>query len=544
MHWETELRRSRATFERLLDIADYFLSRRRTYQAAAAAAIAAHYASYSHPGAFASARLEHLLARLGCFADRPLVSGRATGTAGRRVLHVLTSAKDVGGDTRFVWRWIQRDSTRSHSVALTAQRDFPVPRELVDATNAAHGAIYALDKASSNALDRAKQLRDIALRFDFVALHVYPEDVIPGLAFGEGGRAATIAHIAQADHQFWSCGGVADLVVYLRESGARLGARRRHGPACTTSTLPIPMELPDRGPGRHEARERLGLPPGSVILLTIARSLKYQPIDGPGFAELLAPVLQAHPEALLIAIGPAQTAQWEAASRATGGRVQALGQRSDTDLYYQAADIYVDSYPFTSNTSLLEAGARGLPLVTLLTSQPGDAEVLGAGAPGIDRTMIRAGNVEEWRAAIAGLIADPRQREQLGEETRAGIRGSHSGQGWLDHLEAMYADARGARVVQGPESNSVSRADEIDVQLHRFYTPGTTLGWIIGWHARDMPYLARVDLLRKVLAVDASFSFAMFLPNTLARALARWASGWRQWPVVGRLGSQGAAGGR
>jgi glycosyltransferase involved in cell wall biosynthesis len=536
MHWETELRRSRATFERLLDIADYFLSRRRTDQAIAAAAIAAHYASYSHPGAFTSARLEHLLARLGSSADRPVVPGRATGTTGRRVLHVLTSAKDVGGDTRFVWRWIQRDSTRAHSVALTAQRDFPVPRELVDATNAAHGAIYALDKASSNALDRAKQLRDIALRFDFVALHVYPEDVIPGLAFGEGSRAATIAHIAQADHQFWSC--------FPGVSGARVGAWRRHGPACTTSTLPIPMELPDRGPGRHEARERLGLPAGSVILLTIARSLKYQPIDGPGFAELLVPVLQAHPEALLIAIGPAQTAEWEAASRATGGRVKALGQRSDTDLYYQAADIYVDSYPFTSNTSLLEAGAQGLPLVTLLTSQPGDAEVLGAGAPGIDRTMIRAGNVKEWRAAIAALVADPRHREKLGEETRAGIRGSHSGQGWLDHLEAMYADARGARVVQGPESNSVSRADEIDVQLHRFYTPGTTLGWIIGWHARDMPYIARVDLLRKVLAVDASFSFAMFLPNTVARALAKWASGWRQWPVIGRLGSQGAAGGR
>src|SRR5919109_4159821 len=119
---DPEIKQTFMMFQSLVKIAEEFLKKEKYLQAAVSAQIATLYASYNHHGAFVSAKLEEILRTIGNRTTEEVlpVNGRTRNDgAVKRVLHVLTAAKDVGGDSRFVWRWIQRDSERSHSVALT-----------------------------------------------------------------------------------------------------------------------------------------------------------------------------------------------------------------------------------------------------------------------------------------------------------------------------------------------------------------------------------------------------------------------------------------
>ena len=109
--------------------------------------------------------------------------------------------------------------------------------------------------------------------------------------------------------------------------------------------------------------------------------------------------------ALLLAIGPESSESWQRAAAASGGRIVALGERPDTATFYEAADIYVDSYPFSSITSMLEAGSYGLPVVTCCPYQ-GDSRVLGSGAPGLSDVMVRTSNPVQYRVALNRLIEE------------------------------------------------------------------------------------------------------------------------------------------
>ena len=184
--WALEVDRTFKTFQSLIAIGQCLLQKERPLQAAVTAQIAAHYASYNHPGQFYSLRLEELIRAISDYE-----SPHSRLSAGytfkhrdiKRVLHVLTAAKPVGGDSRYVWRWIRRDPHRQHFVALTQQMAHEVPRPLLDAVAMANGSVHVLDSERENVLKRAQKLRRIAESFDVVVLHVYPEDVVPLIAF-------------------------------------------------------------------------------------------------------------------------------------------------------------------------------------------------------------------------------------------------------------------------------------------------------------------------------------------------------------------------
>ena len=125
---------------------------------------------------------------------------------------------------------------------------------------------------------------------------------------------------------------------------------------------------------RPTPRSQLGIPADAVVLLSVGTGFKYTPIDGPGFLETLLPVVRRHENVVLLVVGPKPSGEWARAAEATGGRVRALGRQLDTAVLYEAADIYLDSFPFTSPTAMLEAGSYGLPLVAYSPHRR-DAEV-------------------------------------------------------------------------------------------------------------------------------------------------------------------------
>jgi len=530
---------SYSNLQALTRIAGEFLEREMYLHAAAAAQIAARYGSYNHPGEFVSAQLEHVLrgiGRDGLRSREPRVEGRRPlRGAPPRVLHVLTAAKDIGGDSRFVWRWIERDSERRHSVALTEQLYFEVPEPLSAAVAARNGGVHVLDRGGANALQRAQALRDLATDVDIVFLHVYVEDIIPVIAFADRAALPPIVFVVQADHQFWIGVSVCDAFLHLRESGIALSERRRGIPRQRTALLSIPLEPPTRTLTRREAKKRLGLPEDAVLLLSIARAVKYTAIDGPSFPEAAERILARHPEALLMALGPQRAGSWEAVELRTGGRLRALGQRSDTAIFYQAADIYLDSFPFSSNTSLLEAGGYGIPLVSYFPYSS-DSDVLGPGSPGLDGTLIRATDLVEYEESVSRLIESGKARLALGRKTRHCIRQLHSGEAWQSQVDRVYrAVAQMALDGAAVSAGVPRRPGETDHLLMRLYAGQAPLGRVIGWYGRHLPYHIRVRLLRKMMCLDRTFSFSMFLPGWLNQRVASRLKGWRRLPGMGRL---------
>lgn len=311
---------------------------------------------------------------------------------------------------------------------------------LVRAVEASGGEVYALSKVGFTR--RATELRALGSRFDMIVLHTVYDGATPMMAFADVNASPPIVYINHADERHWSGVRISRAVANTRGSGLRLAALRRGVAADRNLVLPVPIDLPQRRLSRGEAKGKLGIVPDAVLLLSIARAVKYRPSDGSGFVEDHLSALRADVRLFLIVIGPGGESNEAVPASKLAERVRVLPETSDTALYYQAADIYVDSAPFVSNTSLLEAGSYGTPLVTRYPFPSTSCEVLAADMPGLDGQLLQVARTpDEYTALILRLAADEQARERLGAATRQSIERVHTGQGWLRSVEQLYHTA-------------------------------------------------------------------------------------------------------
>jgi hypothetical protein len=159
---------------------------------------------------------------------------------------VATSVEAVGGHTRMIRRWIERDAEAArHSIALIRQRK-AVPPDVSRAVLAAGGRIFRLGTRRAGLLDLARELRAVAAGVDLVVLHVAPQDVVPLLAFSGLAERPPIALLDHADHLFWTGVSIADAVIGLRRSGRDLATAARGVAPERSLALPIPVEAEAR----------------------------------------------------------------------------------------------------------------------------------------------------------------------------------------------------------------------------------------------------------------------------------------------------------
>ncbi|HEX5473147.1 MAG TPA: glycosyltransferase [Vicinamibacterales bacterium] len=514
-----EVRRAYARFDRLVSIAERLLASRAYPEAAACAQIAAREGFTAHPGIFASNRLEAVLERLGLDA---LPARTDPPRARRHTVHVLTYARRSGGDTRFVWRWIAADPERRHSVVVTKQENTPPPPALAEAVARAGGRLHFLQAPIADVLGQAAELRHLTEGADVVALHLFPDDIVPSIALVAPPPDQRVVFVHHSDHTFWVGRRVSHLFAQLRDTPSFPLERRRGISGADTTLLPIPLARPARPESsKTAAKLSLGQPHDAIVLLSVATSFKFDPIDPPHLLDLIVPVLREHPRAVYLAIGPHPSRAWAEAAAATGGRVVALGPRHDTAAFYAAADVYLDPYPFSSITSLLEAGSHGVPLLGYVPNRP-SAVLMSAGAPGLERSMLRAPTPEAYAAVLRELLESASNRTARGEWTRHAIVHDHCAGGWTAHLNRLYrrlatvpprcADTRAVDVMENGELDQ-----HIHVLVHRLWPQG--LGPMIDTYVGPLPYRARLRCLRRLCMVDRGFSWTLLLPPALERPL-------------------------
>ncbi|BAZ47949.1 group 1 glycosyl transferase [Nostoc sp. NIES-4103] len=434
-------------FRTLVAQAKQYTQRGKYDAAAVYAEIAAIHALFKHSGLFASAELEHILLTIGQKAIRSTLKPQEIPVLPdnpKNILHVSTNVSTYSGIPRLIRRWIQQDTQRSYSLALTNQAPNEVPKILKEAVLDSHGSIYVLNERTSSVVARAKKLREIAATADIVVLHAWEHDVIPTIAFADQEQSPPVIYVNHGDHWFWLGVSISDVVANLRESGMRFSHKRRGIETERNFLLPTVLEPSHRLLSRIEAKRKIGIAENSVLLLSIARASKYKTIGSISFADAHIPLLEKYEQAILIVIGPGNTEDWSAAIERTQGRIKVLGQTEDTAVYYQAADIYVDSFPFVSITSLLEAGSYGVPLVSRFPYS-NTCEIFGADMPGLTGNLIRVRDQQEYIKVLSHLVENQEFRLSVGEATKQQITDKHIGSNWLYSLDNLYLRAVSAK---------------------------------------------------------------------------------------------------
>ena len=122
--------------------------------------------------------------------------------------------------------------------------------------------------------------------------------------------------------------------------------------------------------------------------------------------------------------------RWAAVREATAGRVVTAGPQPDVRLYHDAADGYLEGFPFGSPTALLEVAQRGLPCVRAPRCVSPPFAFDGPALAGLDQPLDLA---DYARAAIA-LVDDPQERRRQGLALAASVRRHHAPLAWLDRL--------------------------------------------------------------------------------------------------------------
>jgi glycosyltransferase involved in cell wall biosynthesis len=495
-------------FRSLIAKARTFAHQGKYNTSAAYAEMAAMHAGFKHSGLFASPELEQVLLHIGqkAMSSRIPISQRTSPPQlPKHVLHVATGVSYLSGPPRFLGRWMQQEHKRIQSLFLTNQSIDNVPQTLRDLVASRHGKIYGVsDKSGKNYTVRAQHLRECAANVDVVVLHLNIFDIIPIIAFANKEQLPPIIFVNHGDHWFWPGVSISDVVVNLRESGMKLSQQRRGIEAQRNVLLPTILEPPRRALSQIEAKRQLGLPENSVVLLSIARAAKYRTVDGINFIEAHVRLLKQQDKAVLIVIGPGDAEDWSAAIQQSQGRVRVLGQTEDTAVFLEAADIYVDSFPIPSVTSLLEAGSYGIPLVTRFPYS-NDSEIIGSDAPGLTGNLIRVQNLAEYTIVLSRLINDVQFRVSLGEATQKKILETHLGRNWQHTLDQIYLHAANLP----PVTKSSASADQMclgepDVFLPRILSDAINLNFyeldeMMKGHADYLPFKERVRLWLKLL---------------------------------------------
>lgn len=356
--------------------------------------------------------------------------------AGRRVLHVLSEAAPIGGLTRLVERWIQHDTASASSLVLTRQGE--VSARLLSAVEASGGSVIAWPD-SIDAVDRAATLRSLGHEVDLVVCHLQSDDAIACAAFGRGYRGAPVAFANHGDHIFWMAPSRAQLIVSNREIAQDLSIRVRGYAASSNQVLPL--VVPDRHGGvpREQVRRSLGVAEDRPLAISVARAVKFQDTDlSPRFTDLVTAVLEAVPELVFCAVGPhASDDPWTDLYRRFGDRVIATGPVQDPQPHFDAADLYLDTFPFSSTTSLLEASASGVAVVSF-DGHRGWRRMLGiptfVGSP-----ADRPDSVGALAARVAVLARDADARKDSARAARNVYEGYYDPARWPSLLEQMYA---------------------------------------------------------------------------------------------------------
>lgn len=497
----------------------------------------ANFAYMQHPGVFADGRVENVLLDFNDDVTKAEQSGLEvncfSGRDNPRLLHVASEVSQVGGHSRGLAKWVNRDLTSNHCVILTRQPG-EIPPLLATTCHQRGVKIIRLPMTLSK-LGRAATLRNLAKQADRVVLHHHPDDAIPVLAFAANG-GPPVAYFNHA-HFWFSLGGtVADITISTNPFFARLTERFRfpRGVALLSGMGGNRKYIPF---DKNRAKRDLGLDPDIPVLLTIGYEDYFRPGHGYDFFATLQKVLAACGPLQVLVIGPRPEADFVPPVVARNERVRLLGTVADPVPYYQAADICLESFPHPSLGGFLEAVAYGAAFP--IPAYAAGENVLRVDLPPLPLVSPRPENEAQYVKCVAEKLAHLPQTRAQATELQTMLWATD--REWPSLVKGVYSKIDVLSHTPGPipaARCSFDQDHQLLAALKPFHLPGEI-------HAR-FPYMEamkldfksamqgvvplrdalayewrylRKDLLRKWRADDFMRSFRFYLHRWLLEAI-------------------------
>jgi glycosyltransferase involved in cell wall biosynthesis len=241
-------------------------------------------------------------------------------------------------------------------------------------------------------------------------------------------------------------GSRSDRILALSERQRAELLAYRVAPEPCIRIVPLGLELARFGGiDRAAARKTLGIPSGSVAVVTVCRLVPVKRIDR--MIRVAAMAMASTPALRLYVVGDGPeraTLTRQAADLGIADRVVFAGWSAETPTWYAAADIVANSSDSEGTPlSLIEAAASSRASVA--TDVGGVADVVADGITGI---VVAREDEVAFAAALARLAGDRELRDRLGSAA-AGRSSRYSAERLVDDLDRLYHDVLAERERRG-----------------------------------------------------------------------------------------------
>jgi hypothetical protein len=346
-------------------------------------------------------------------------------------LHVLSHAEFSGGHNRLVKNWIEFDESRKHSIVITKQYKNPIPDFLIESVEKTGGRIYNL--VNDNRMKKARQLLDIASRYEKIIIHSHPDDVTPLLAFANPNWIKPIYVLNQANYAFNIWVSIADMVLDLSKNDQQLSLRYR---GCNQSEI-LPIPINEQKITKTHIKERDNksiydkymLPNNCKIITSMAADFKYTPVADYNFQEMVKTVVSSYNNVYFLIIGgDKRKDKWKRLIKETNDKVKVLGvlPKDKVDEIFEITDLYIDSIPISSFSCVLQAIDNDIPTASLFVR----------GLVPDSLNIISKQSTAEMIDWIKESLNGVSKREI--EANKMTINNYHKKETWCDNLERIY----------------------------------------------------------------------------------------------------------
>jgi glycosyltransferase involved in cell wall biosynthesis len=364
-----------------------------------------------------------------------------------KVLHLLTTMP-VGGAEDLVAAIVRGlDPQRFTAAVATLGPPGPVGQELRDQGYEVVSLGLDIKRTATWRVAWAVRRWLQADRPDILHTHLYHPNLygrLGALGLGLPGVVAAV-HNSYSRIKFhrrlWNfvLGWAADRVL-VGSAQVWQDVRRYDGvPASRLLLMPYGIPLAGLNPllSREEARERLGLSAGDLVIGAVGRLEEQK-----GHAHLMAalPELRREiPELAVLLVGEGRRQEdlrRQVRDLGLEGTVRFLGTRRDLPEIYRALDLFVQPSLWEGlPLALLKAMGAGLPVVATRVSGSREAVV-----DGVNGCLVDPGDPQALARAILALHRHPEARRRLGEAARRTVAEKYSLEAMLRRLEELYLD--------------------------------------------------------------------------------------------------------
>lgn len=277
-------------------------------------------------------------------------------------LIVLTTACSSGGHTRLVENIINSSPPNSINLHITTQSE-PFPASLKKIINDKECSLFISQK--TDLLKKAEELRESGSNSSAIVLFTNSDDLLPLLSFGNKNWKTPVFGYNQADHIFGLNVTICDSFIDMSSFGVNISKTKRGVLNSTTIPIPLAKNAKISLNERVHLREKHNIPKEATVLFSGGSSFKYYPVDHLNFIKSATEIIEKTENCYIVVVGPSlEDANWKDASKKAKGKLIVVGilPYSEYESYYSIGDYYLDSFPISGFTTLLEASQRGLPL--------------------------------------------------------------------------------------------------------------------------------------------------------------------------------------